>query len=273
MIKAMFFDLDGTLLNDHKIITPKTKAALVTCKENGIRLFTATARPPLLHKILSADDYTLSLFEGGTYHNGGCVVMGSQKKYYPIEGGVVQSIVNAVSGYDRFNIALQLEEEIHAFRFLPEPDVCAFWNLSRGEILPIAHAERAKTVKVLVFNAHLVEFIIPIDPQLVSALADICQGKAQFYLTDGGKAVQIIAREVSKLKGVKEIQNCLGLLNDEIAVFGDDVNDQEMLFGYHYSFAMGNAVESVKACAQYVTLGNNEDGIDYAIREILNLVR
>lgn len=51
MIKAIFFDLDGTLLNSKKKISDKTKSALKKCRENGISLFIATARPPILNKM------------------------------------------------------------------------------------------------------------------------------------------------------------------------------------------------------------------------------
>ena len=43
--KLIAMDLDGTLLNDQKIITEKTKAALMAAQEKGIRLALASARP------------------------------------------------------------------------------------------------------------------------------------------------------------------------------------------------------------------------------------
>ena len=52
MLKAIFFDLDGTLLNSKREITPRTFAALKKCKDRGIKLFVATARPPLLDRII-----------------------------------------------------------------------------------------------------------------------------------------------------------------------------------------------------------------------------
>ena len=44
-IKAIFLDLDGTLNNDQKVITPRTKAALTAAQEKGIRIALASARP------------------------------------------------------------------------------------------------------------------------------------------------------------------------------------------------------------------------------------
>ena len=41
---------------------------------------------------------------------------------------------------------------------------------------------------------------------------------------------------------------------------------------YKYSFAMGNAETEIKNSAKYVTLDNNNDGIQYAIKDILKII-
>ena len=63
-----------------------------------------------------------------------------------------------------------------------------------------------------------------------------------------------------------------GYKKNEIAVFGDDFNDIEMLSEYPFSVAMGNAEAQVKAVAKYVTLDNDSDGIYEAIYNILKLM-
>ena len=50
-MKAIFLDLDGTLNNDEKVITPRTRAALMKAQAQGTRLVLASARPsPGLHR-------------------------------------------------------------------------------------------------------------------------------------------------------------------------------------------------------------------------------
>ena len=44
MIKAIILDVDGTLTNSEKIITPETKTALLAAQKMGIRLALASAR-------------------------------------------------------------------------------------------------------------------------------------------------------------------------------------------------------------------------------------
>lgn len=77
---------------------------------------------------------------------------------------------------------------------------------------------------------------------------------------------------VNKLKSIEKIQKQFGFKKDEIAVFGDDVNNEEMLSEYKYSIAMGNAADHVKNLANHVTLDNNSDGIHHAICNILKLL-
>jgi len=81
-----------------------------------------------------------------------------------------------------------------------------------------------------------------------------------------------MSKSVNKLNSIEKIREMLGLKKDEIAVFGDDVNDIEMLSEYTYSVAMGNAEQHIKDRAKYVTLDNNNDGIQYAIRTILQII-
>ena len=56
-----------------------------------------------------------------------------------------------------------------------------------------------------------------------------------------------------------------GIKTDEIVVFGDGVADVTMLQLADLGIAMGNAPDSVKRCADYVTLSNNEDGVAVAV--------
>jgi len=51
------------------------------------------------------------------------------------------------------------------------------------------------------------------------------------------------------------------LAESEIVAFGDDYNDVDMLTDFGIGVAMGNAVGKAKAVADYVCLGNGEDGI------------
>lgn len=270
MIKALFFDLDGTLLNSNKDISNKTKKTIIKCKEKGIKLFVATARFPLLNQSLPLVWDTLSIFDGGSYYNGGCIEIDKKKKYFPIPNYIVKKIIEYTCVYDSLNITLQLKNEIHAFRF-PLENI-SDWKLNIEQVISLNQVKNIDTIKILIFYENLIDSKIIIDEKLVTLLREFCLNKAQFSLTDKGKVIQIMAKSADKLSGIERIRKKLKINKDEIAVFGDDYNDIEMLSAYEYSIAMGNAEDEIKNSAKYVTLDNNNDGIHYAINDILKII-
>ena len=271
MIRAMFFDLDGTLLTSQKTISPKTRLALEKCGENGVKLFLATARPPRLKRMLSWDEDTLALFDGGLYYNGACVELGARKEYITFPDNIVKKIIECVCYYDKLNICLQLENEGHAFRFPLEDRYLETWGITPLDVFSLTRAQSRRTVKILIFHANLIDSTVALDEKLVASVEGICKNAAQMYLTNKNRSFQLTAQSVNKLNGVEKIRRALGYDKREIAVFGDDINDVEMIAEYEYGVAMGNADETVKSAAKYVTLDNDSNGVEYAIREILRM--
>ena len=269
MIKAIFFDLDGTLLNSQKIITQKTREILKKCRNNGVKLFIATARPPLLERMLAWDKDTFSLFDGGIYYNGGCRIINGLKEYQTVSDKIVQEAIRYVRKYDNLNIALQLTDEQHAFRFPLEDKGYKSWGIDSENAFNLQQAKNFKTVKILVFFNNLIDSVTPIDDGLVISLKELCEGNAQFYLTDKGKCVQIMGQAVNKAKSIERIRKSLGFEKTEIAVFGDDYNDIEMLRECGIGIAMGNALEEVKAAADYVCGDCDDNGVAHWLEENL----
>ena len=74
---------------------------------------------------------------------------------------------------------------------------------------------------------------------------------------------------VDKTRALKETFAKLGIDRSEVIAFGDAQNDQSMIEWSGTGVAMGNAVDEVKAVADYVTDTNNEDGIAKALARLL----
>lgn len=268
MIRAMFFDLDGTLLNGAKRVPDSALAALRRCRARGVRLFVATARPPLLRKMLDWAEAE-PLFDGGVFCNGACTVIDGEKRYVCIPPEVVRGAVELVNGFDGLNIALQMTEEEQAFR-LPLTDYAfAKWGLKPEEAKPADEACFSRTVKILIFYENLIDSVTLLPQALIDGLNRLCDGRARMYVTDGGMVVQIGSAEASKFAGVERVRRALALTPDEVAVFGDDVNDLEMLRGYRHSVAMGNAAPEVRAAAERVTDDCESDGIAHGIEWLM----
>lgn len=107
MIKALFFDLDGTLLTSEKTLVRSTREALRACRKKGISLFIATARAPLLETMLGWTEIELNLFDGGIYCNGACEKLHGQTRYTFLPAAIVASCVKAVQAVPELHLALQ----------------------------------------------------------------------------------------------------------------------------------------------------------------------
>ena len=78
----------------------------------------------------------------------------------------------------------------------------------------------------------------------------------------------IPARGMNKADGLQELIDQLGIARGEVASFGDNYNDVEMLKLAGTAVAMGNAVDEVKALADYVTTSSDQDGIAHALAHL-----
>ena len=269
MIKAIFVDLDGTLLNSEKNVTPRTVRALVACRVNGIEPFIATGRPPLLQRMLPWAADAWAQFDGGVFSNGACVFVGKEKVYAHITEEAVRGVLDEVIKHPDLNIAFQLDDEVHAFRFLPDLSLQDPWGVDFADALTLAQTDIAQVNKILVFYEGLVDTERRMDKPVIDAIVAAAGGGAESYVTDGGLCVQMAPLGVSKKRGIEILRERLGLGMDEIAVFGDDVNDVEMLATYPNGYAMGNADDSVKAHARFCAPANDEDGVARIMETII----
>ena len=123
-------------------------------------------------------------------------------------------------------------------------------------------------MKILIFHGDLVDDRPPLPAELGQRLTNACAGLARVLVTDQGRTIQVIPMEAGKLQAVERIRQQLGLALEEVAVFGDDLNDLEMIRHYPGSVAMGNGAAEVKAAAGYVTQTNDENGIAAALSQL-----
>ena len=270
-MKALFFDLDGTLLDSGKKIPPSAVEALLQARTRGVKVFVCTGRSLRVEKMLGWTT-EMQLFDGGVYCNGACICLDGETKYVCIEPEAVRAVLDEVGRHEGVHVSLNGEGADHAFNFDPPESMMGPWGMKPEDIHPLDDAAISHCTKMLVFYQELVNSTRPLPEDLFPRLQEKCGGTATMYLTDQGATIQIVSRESSKRVGIEKVRKALGLEKDEIAVFGDDLNDLEMIEAYPVSIAMGNGVEVVKSAAKYVTLPNDEGGIAHALREILHII-
>ncbi len=100
--------------------------------------------------------------------------------------------------------------------------------------------------------------------EIMSLIGDDVYG----LLSDRGTLCLVMNRNASKLNAVKRLTEQMGIAASEVAVFGDDYNDLEMIKYFGLGVAMANAIDDVRQAADAVTaFSNNEDGAARFIEE------
>ena len=84
--------------------------------------------------------------------------------------------------------------------------------------------------------------------------------------------IEITNRKANKGNGVEILRKYLNIKKENVYVFGDSGNDLSMIKKFKNSVAMGNAIESLKKHATYITKSIDEAGVSYALKEILKVI-
>ena len=235
MIKAAFFDIDGTLLSfkTHRI-PASAQQVLDSFHEQGIACVIATGRPTY-----QMPDW---LFELGwdayiTLSGQHCFDAEGVYRSCPIDPDDVAVIVDQVAQGRYDSLCMQGENSF--VNRLSERVVAAGNNA--GIVYheePFAHA----------FDAPVYQFCAFVDP-------------ADAHIVTDAVFCDIIPANGGKDLGVAATLERLGIAPDEAIAFGDGENDLSMFSAVGTSVAMGNAQDTVKAAATYVTTAVDDDGI------------
>lgn len=253
MTKAVFFDIDGTLISFKTHRMPEsTRHALHLLRRDGILLFAATGRSP-------ADTAFLREyfdFDGVVAFNG---------QYCFDKDGVIyqkplpeNALTEAIPHMEENDIACCFETaERNVFNRVDERVRRLLDLVGMSDVEPVCGNVSELNEAVYQLTAYVTE---DEEAGLMRCLPG-CKA-LRWYPTfinvtgsDGGKPV-----------GIAKTAQRYGFSGDDVMVFGDGGNDIDMLRSAGIGIAMGNASDEVKAAAQYVTDDVDEDGIYNALR-------
>ena len=277
-IKAIAMDIDGTLTNDEKVITPRTREKLLEVQGRGIKLILASGRPAqglkrLAHELeLDSHDGLLVCF------NGACVIDAQTDEVLfdqPMPADELRRLLKHLKSFDVIpwitkDDRLYLEDSYRCMLTLPdgsqknivkyERDAC---DLRIHEVADLASVvDECPVDKLLTagnpdyMQAHFEEMYAPFRETLAGMFT------ADWYF-------EYTAPGIDKAHALEGALPKLGIDASEVAAFGDGQNDKSMLAWAGTGIAMANAVDETKAVAQMVTASNNEDGIAVALEKLL----
>ena len=250
-IKAVFFDIDGTLISfkTHRM-HQSTQKALHALREKGIRVYVATGRSkmmmPFMDRYFSFDAY---------------LTLNGQYCYNPRE--VIRK--KTVDSGDIRLLKDMLAEKPFPCLFVEEDGMFLNYADERVEKLceiidhpmpPMHGLDRVRDDEVLQFVPFLNE---EEEKILTGTLKNVESTRSVPFCFD------VIPAGGGKNAGMHAVLMREGIAPDETMTFGDGFNDIGMLGYAGIGVAMGNAADAVKAGADYVTASVEEGGIADAL--------
>lgn len=254
MIKAIFFDIDETLISkNHPQISGGVVNALKCLREKGIKLFIASGRHALEIEELGINDKFI--FDGYLTLNGGYCYNQKEVIYKnPINK---EDIARIVSYVDEHNLACSFVESNDLYVNLVNDYVVEAQKSINTSIPPVKDAKRALENDVYQVNP----FVGEEDVIKLTAELENCK-----YTKWHDGAYDLIAKNGGKQEGIKAVLKYYDIKLEETMAFGDGHNDVDMLKLVSIGVCMANGHPETIACSDYVTDTVDNDGIVSALK-------
>lgn len=263
--RAIALDLDGTLTNDKKEVTPLTRQALLTAQENGAHIILASGRPTYGIEPVAQ---CLELDKRGGYilsYNGGKIIDCRTKNelfaqylpsdIIPVLYDYAKTHGYALLGYTGKDIITESPEDVYVA------------EESRINKMPVRQVDNLLDS----LDAHPAKLLMTGDPtRTAKAVEEISElvGERMDVYRSAPFFVELVPRGIDKAQSLRRLLALLNLTPNDMIAFGDGYNDLSMLRLAGMGVAMSNAAPEVRSEADYVTLSNEEDGVAAAIDKL-----
>lgn len=264
--KMIVLDLDGTLTNDKKEITPRTKEALMQAQAAGVHVVLASGRPTYGIVPLAEE---LKLKE-----NGGFILA--------FNGGKIIDCTNNEVLFEQ-----KLDEQLVPLLYQEAKQAGMEILTYQGECIAatnkddkyVEHEAFINKMPIVQYDDFLNQLVYPInkclivgDPsplhELELRLANELEGKMEVYRS-ADFFLECVPLGIDKARSLDRLISSLGIQREEIIACGDGYNDLSMIRFAGLGVAMANAAEDIQSEADFVTLSNEEDGVAHVIERFI----
>lgn len=262
--RAIALDLDGTLTNHDKEVTPITRQALMKAQKNGAHIILASGRPtygiaPIADhlEINKYDGYVLS-------YNGGKIVKWQTKEeiysnhlpndVIPILYNYAKEKSHALLGYSGKEIITEMPDD----EYVKEES-----RINKMQIRKINNLMES-------LEPNPTKLLMTGDPSLmIKAEEELSElvGNRMDVFRSAPFFIELVPRGIDKAQSLNRLLGLIGLTPNDMIAFGDGYNDLSMLKLAGIGVAMANAVPEVRAEADFITKSNEEDGVAFAIQK------
>ncbi|MFF4905473.1 Cof-type HAD-IIB family hydrolase [Streptomyces sp. NPDC001260] len=264
-IRLVVTDMDGTLLDDAGRVPPGLWDTLAELRRRGVLFSPASGRQyaTLAREFAEAAEGMVFIAENGTY----VVRDGVELSSDPLAPGVAARVVRAVR------------------RLVAEGvDVGAVVCGKRSAYVERSDEAFLAEVRKYYVEHRIVEDATALDDDVIkvalfdfgSAARTTAPALAPFadshqVVVSGEHWVDVMNRTANKGAALRRLQRALGITPAQTMVFGDYLNDLEMLDAAEWSFAMAGAHPDVIARARHLAPSNNDNGVLRTIARMLGL--
>jgi Cof subfamily protein (haloacid dehalogenase superfamily) len=261
MKKAVFFDIDGTLidcLNGITDITPKVKKAIRSLQVNGNYVFIASGRP---YAFLNEALFNFG-FDGFVLTNGAYVRVKEKCIYKEaIKKDFIKELIN---NFEQRNIQYILQGEKYSYIKDEYEKLHSFYD---SFSIPKKYLEASYDLdEVDIFKIEM----LCNDKQGIDYCLSLGNDDYDYVHNIEG-AFELYSKANTKASGILKVLEHLDIPIENSYAFGDGKNDIEMLSTVGCGIAMGNADDYVKKYAKKVTDTVQNDGVASGIEKFINI--
>jgi len=266
-IKLVAVDMDGTLLNENNVLSPKTIKVVKTAKTQGIKVVLCTGRPltgvtPFLQELglTEASDYVITF--------NGALVQNTASGEILVRHTLTHTQYLEIESLSR-QIGVHLHAEDDQFIYTANRDISRY---TTGESALVNMPIKFRHVDEIAPDKAFSKAMLIDEPAILAeAKAKIPEhifNEYQFVQSEP-YFLEVLNKNAGKGNGLRDLANALGIQQDEVMAVGDQGNDLSMLEYAGLPVAMDNAIPELKAIAKVITKSNHlgQDGVAYAIEQ------
>lgn len=262
MYKLLISDLDDTLLDPQKRLSPEFDTFMNELKDQEIGFTIATGRSYQAFKPF-LDHLDLDLPYATS--NGATIMQGDQVLHtFKMPIGPLRPVIEVAMGMG-ISVLYVIDGKEYATQETPFTQHQTEDNFSDQEIRPFADSDWAtlKVDKIL-----LVDDAEETGIERLIALANKL-GPHYDYVTFADWAMDVVAKGVNKGKALEWISNHLGFTADQCLAAGDNHNDTHLLKAAGHGIAVYNAEREVKLAADSIAPAAYGEGVIYEVRRLI----
>jgi Cof subfamily protein (haloacid dehalogenase superfamily) len=269
--KLIAMDMDGTLLNDKKEVSERSKQALRSAAELGVKLIVCTGR------IFTSAKYYANMIgtKAPIVASNGAYIREKDRNEIVYEQAlsddVIYRLVDMIKSYDLYPQLFTIDT-IYTEKLIYFSKNYSRWNESLPEAyrIKIEVIENVKSIVEENSGKILKSVVMSDDSCKIAELKREIKEKLDVTaISSMNNNIEVMAPDISKGNAVKILADYYGISSEQVICIGDNENDLSMIEYAGLGVAMGNATEELKLAADYITDTNENDGVAKVIEKFI----